>query len=383
MASDKLKGRVNYSSEQWEAADFIAKRFEEYGLSPFPGFQYYFQPFTPRVDEALFKNDLKWNGRKLSHYSYLDFSASLITPKTSLKDFHVVRMDSLTDSVLVLHWRDTANVLIWIKKALGTNDRLMPASAIIPFGEPSNEILIVSSPEEPLNVQLTPNRNFSNEVLYNVVGVLPGRSKAIETIIFSAHYDHVDSDPSGNKVGFFDGANDNASGTTAVLELAKYFSMKNDNERTLVFCLFAGEELGLLGSEEFAREIDPGNIKAVINIEMIGKTNATGKERFFLTGPRLSDLEKIMNKNLQRANLHEISRKADPGNLFTRSDNYSFYQKGIVAHSIMCSDDRDPCYHQSCDTPDRIDFTNMTFIIKAIIKACQTLVSGEDTPKRS
>src|SRR5689334_14428791 len=84
LASDKLKGRVNYSSEQWEAADFIAKLFEEYGLSPFPGFQYYFQPFTPRVDEALFKNDLKWNGRKLSHYSYLDFSASLVTPKTSL-----------------------------------------------------------------------------------------------------------------------------------------------------------------------------------------------------------------------------------------------------------------------------------------------------------
>src|SRR5262245_28914109 len=61
LASDKLKGRVNYSTEQWEAADFIAKKFESYGLSPFPGFQYYFQPFAPRTDEVLFKNDLKWN----------------------------------------------------------------------------------------------------------------------------------------------------------------------------------------------------------------------------------------------------------------------------------------------------------------------------------
>ena len=383
LASDKLKGRVNYSKEQWDAADFIAKKFEEYRLSPFPGFQYYFQPFAPRTDEVLSKNDLKWNGRKLPRQSYLNFSRSLVRPKMGLKDFRVVRVDSITDSTLLLHWSDTVNVIIWIKKTLPDTGILIPASVIVPPITPRNEILIVAAPDEPLNIQMIPNKNFSDEVLYNVVGVLPGKSKATEAIIFSAHYDHVDMDPSGNKVGVFDGANDNASGTTAVLELARYFAMKNDNQRTLIFCLFAGEELGLLGSEKFATDINPGNVKAVINIEMIGKTNSVGKERFFLTGSRLSDLEKIMNKNLQKANLKEISRKGDPGNLFTRSDNYSFYQRGMVAHSIMCSDDNDPCYHQSCDTAERIDFANMTFIINAIVKACQTLVSGEDTPRRS
>jgi hypothetical protein len=55
LASDKLRGRVNYSKEQWDAADFIAKKFEAYELLPFPGFQYYFQPFAPRTNEVLLR----------------------------------------------------------------------------------------------------------------------------------------------------------------------------------------------------------------------------------------------------------------------------------------------------------------------------------------
>ena len=382
LASDKLKGRVNYSKEQRDAADFIAKKFEAYRLLPFPGFQYYVQPFTSRTGEELFKNNLKWNGRKLSHQSYVDFSGSLNTKKTTLADYHVMRIDSLTDSSLINHWKDTINVLLWIKKRPAISDTVRPGSLIIPHVNPRNEILIVAAPDEPKSMQLVPNKTFSDAVLYNVVGVLPGRSKPNEAIIFCAHYDHIDADPSGTKIGIFNGANDNASGTTAVLELARYFSLRNDNERTIIFCLFAGEELGLLGSESFEKQVSPENVKAVINIEMIGRTNVAGKERFFITGSKLSDLERIIKRNLEGDRVEIVSRKADPANLFQRSDNYPFYQKGMVAHSIMCSDDNDPCYHQNCDTVERIDFTNMTDIIKAIAKACRTLISGEDTPRQ-
>jgi peptidase M28-like protein len=382
LASDKLRGRANYSKEQWDAADFIAKKFEAYGLLPFPGFQNYFQPFAPRTKEVLFKNNLRWNGRKMSHQSYLDFSSSLSTRKTGLANYRVIRTDSLTDSSLVQHWMDTTNVLIWIKRNSEASDTLPSSSLIVPYASPRNEILVVAAPDEPTSMHLVPNKSFSDAVLYNVVGILPGRSKTSEAIIFSAHYDHIDSDPSGNSFGIFNGANDNASGTTAVLELARYFSKRNDNERTIIFCLFAGEELGLLGSERFATLVSRENVKAVINIEMIGKTNATGKERFFVTGSGFSDLERIITKNLEGEKVQSALRKSDPAHLFQRSDNYPFYQKGIVAHSIMCSDDNDPCYHQTCDTSEGIDFTNMTSIIKAIAKACRTLISGEDTPKR-
>ena len=97
----------------------------------------------------------------------------------------------------------------------------------------------------------------------NVVGAIQGRSKADEVIIFSAHYDHVGT-ISTNPVPFaggnaavrkrdtiYNGANDNASGISALINLAKYFTNKNTNGRTIIFVAFAGEELGTLGSEYF------------------------------------------------------------------------------------------------------------------------------------
>ncbi|MEK7225775.1 MAG: M28 family peptidase, partial [Bacteroidota bacterium] len=186
----------------------------------------------------------------------------------------------------------------------------------------------------------------------------------------------------GGGVGVFNGANDDASGTTAVIELAKYFSMRRNNERTIIFCLFAGEELGLLGSQAFINYIKPETIKAVINIEMIGMHNATGKNAFMLTGSNYSDLFKILNKNLEGDEVEVQEQGSDPDNLFGRSDNYTFAQEGIPAHTVMCSDDKEPCYHKPCDDVRRIDMDNMTRIIRAIAKSAETLISGKDTPSR-
>jgi hypothetical protein len=385
LASDKLKGRVNYSKEQLVAAMYIGDKFREYGLSPFTGFQDYYQPFAPGAGKkAPIKDNLEWNGKKLESHSYVNLTRSLITVKRVLKDYKLIRAgDHLPDSVLIQYWHHTANVLIWLKKTFKKGDTLIPVNTIIPSGAPQNDILIVASPRAPVNIKLTANRSFVNKVLYNVIGVLPGKSKPDEAIIFSAHYDHIDSDPEGQGRGsIFNGANDNASGTAAVLALARYFSLRNDNARTIIFCLFAGEEIGLLGSQAFVQNISAENIKATVNIEMIGNTNRTGKNGFFITGSKYSDLEKILEKNLKGEKIKIIAEGKDPAKLFERSDNYSFFQKGIPAHSIMCSDDSDPCYHQPCDDADQIDFENMTGIIKAIAKSCRTLISGEDTPVR-
>ncbi len=216
----------------------------------------------------------------------------------------------------------------------------------------------------------------SSAVLKNVIGMLPGDKYPDEAVIFSAHYDHV----KGKEI--HNGANDNASGTSAVLMLAKYFAMRKDNERTLVFCLFAGEELGLLGSTAFAQIVRPETIKAVINIEMIGATNRTGKNAFFLTGDHYSNMKKILAKNLTGTNVKIKKEGADENFLFRRSDNYPFAKLGVPAHTIMCSDDNDPCYHKPCDDAERIDSENMTRIIQAIAIASRSIISGIDTPTR-
>ena len=70
------------------------------------------------------------------------------------------------------------------------------------------------------------------------------------------------------------------------------------------------------------------------------------------------------------------------GNLFERSDNFPFALKGIPAHTIMCSDDSDPCYHKTCDDFKTIDIKNMTTIIRAIAQGSQSIIDVRDTPTR-
>lgn len=222
--------------------------------------------------------------------------------------------------------------------------------------------------------------NYNPEkVLLNVVGMLPGKSKPDEIVVFSAHYDHIGTMPRKRKDNIYNGANDNASGTTALLALASHFARRDDNERTLLFCAFAGEELGLHGSRYFVRNFDTKGIKAVINIEMIGRA-AIGKMAFFITGAAHSSFESIVQKALMGSG---VELKAEPRTeklLYQRSDNYSFVEKGIPAHSIMSSDDSDGCYHQACDEVTRLDIPNMTAIIRAVALATNTLISGADTP---
>lgn len=225
---------------------------------------------------------------------------------------------------------------------------------------------------------------ISRKIMFNVIAVLPGKTLVNEVVLFSAHYDHIGmlnagmSDPGRDFI--FNGANDDASGTTALIMLAHYFAQKQDNERTIVFCAFSGEELGLLGSNVFVNTVDLKNVIAGINIEMIGRTNASLKNSFFITGERYSNLSRIAKKNLKGTGYRIVSEPDEKKQLFKRSDNYSFAQLGIPAHSFMCSDDDEPCYHKVCDEVKRIDIPNMVNVIKAILLATRSLVDGKDKP---
>ena len=123
----------------------------------------------------------------------------------------------------------------------------------------------------------------SESPLANVVGVIPGR-RADEIVLFSGHYDHigivnpVDGDSIAN------GANDDASGTAAVIELARYFQAKGRPERTLLFAAFTAEESGGYGSRHFSEQVDPDRIVAMFNIEMIGKPAVAGANTAWITG---------------------------------------------------------------------------------------------------
>jgi Iap family predicted aminopeptidase len=242
------------------------------------------------------------------------------------------------------------------------------------------EPFVVSEVQKKDTTKDSTGHYISPKILCNVIGVLPGVTLPNQAIVFSAHYDHVGTAYDG-KDKIFNGANDDASGTTALLLLARYFSQRHDNARTLVFCAFAGEEIGLTGSEVFANNINPKNFVAGVNIEMIGIPQK-GKNAFFITGAQLSDFSKIIRKNLKGTPYKLVVEPDLSKNLFQRSDNYSLAKYGIPAHSIMTSDDSDPCYHQPCDEVKRINFAHMKNITEAIIISTRTLVDGTDTPRR-
>ncbi len=165
-----------------------------------------------------------------------------------------------------------------------------------------------------------------------------------------------------------------------MLTLAKYFSQKNDNARTIIFCAFAGEELGLMGSGVFVNHVKPENIIAVINIEMIGVSTFGRKKAFYITGSDYSNFSSIFKENLNYSGFSIIAEPPLSKQLFERSDNYSFAIMGIPAHTIMCSDDDDNCYHRPCDEIERIDIGNMTQIIKAIAIGSRSLIMANDSP---
>lgn len=200
----------------------------------------------------------------------------------------------------------------------------------------------------------------------NVLAILRGHSRPNEFIIFCAHYDHINKkypkpislirtrSKSSKKDLIYNGDNDDASGVTAMLMLAQYFAAQNNHVRSIIFIAFAGEENGLLGSKHFVETFDSlSNVKAVINIEMIGR-NELRKNSAMITGQGFSDFLGLMNISLASEKQTGFNFYFSPDihpqkKLFNRSDNYSFALKNIPAHSAMSSTDDDKYYHSADD----------------------------------
>lgn len=216
----------------------------------------------------------------------------------------------------------------------------------------------------------------------NVVGVLPGKSKPNEYVIFSAHYDHLGiKDYGDDKV--FNGANDDASGVTAVITLANYYKTLNSNERTLIFVAFTGEEVGGFGSKEFSQKMNPDQVVAMFNIEMIGTESKWGKNSAYITGFERSDFGPILQQNLKGTDFSFYPDPYPTEQLFYRSDNARLAAQGVPAHTISTSKmDVEPNYHKASDEVTTLDLDNMTQIIKSIALSAQTIISGKDTPSR-
>lgn len=221
-----------------------------------------------------------------------------------------------------------------------------------------------------------------NKSANNVIGILPGKSKPNEYVIFSAHYDHLGLNEEGeDKV--YNGANDDASGTTAVIALAKYFKELGNNERTIIFVAFTAEEIGIVGSKYFSKEINPDEVVAMFNIEMIGTDSKWGNDSAYITGFGKSDFGTILQNNLKNSKFKFYADPYTKMKLFYRSDNAALASLGVPAHTISTSKmDDEPNYHKVSDEVSTLDLDNMTEIIKAIAISSESIINGKNTPTR-
>lgn len=216
----------------------------------------------------------------------------------------------------------------------------------------------------PVSDLINKRRKYvSNSPSENVVAFIEGTEKPEEVLIISSHYDHE-----GIKKGLiYNGADDNASGTTGVLLIAKAFAKaKKDGhgpKRSIMFVNFTGEEKGLLGSKYFvANPILPlKNIVVNLNIDMIGRI---GKDRqndsdyiYVIGADRLStelhEINERMNSTYTNIELdYQYNERSDPNRFYKRSDHYNFAKKGIPIAFYFNGTHED--YHKPTDTPDKI-----------------------------
>lgn len=216
----------------------------------------------------------------------------------------------------------------------------------------------------------------------NVIGWLPGKSKPHEYVIFSAHFDHLGLTESGtDKV--YNGANDDASGVTAVIALAQYFKQKNDNQRSIIFVLFTAEEVGGFGSAYFSKQVNPDEIVAMFNIEMIGTESKWGRNSAYITGFEKSSFGTILQNNVQGLPFKFYPDPYPEEQLFYRSDNAQLAKLGVPAHTISTSKmDAEPNYHQASDEVSTLDLENMTAVIRGIVSSATGIIDGTSTPSR-
>ncbi|WP_147678406.1 M28 family metallopeptidase [Algibacter pacificus] len=216
---------------------------------------------------------------------------------------------------------------------------------------------------------------------YNVVGYIEGNDPELknEFVILGAHYDHIGTAKEVNGDSIANGANDDASGTVAVLEWAKYFSESKNNKRSILFTLYAAEEMGLKGSGHLAERLKTENLNvyAMINFEMIGVPRAEHETMAYLTGYKESNMAEKLN---EYAGFEMIGflPKAKEFNLFKRSDNYPFYEAfKIPAQAISTFDFTNfDYYHHVDDEADKMDFKHMTTFINKMIPALEGMINA-------
>lgn len=351
LTSEAFWGRGYTKNGMEKAANFIQSEFKSFGLIPMDG-KNFKQPFLFSVNTFPGKMDLTINGKKL----------------TPGKDFIVHQASIGASTAANLEQKDSANFLAASSRILVTLEDKLTWSV----SQKVNDYTQIFVKKSALNeIPKTINVDIENAFVpdfraSNICGIVKGTAKPDSVILITAHYDHLGG---MGKNTYFPGANDNGSGVSFLLSLAKYYA-KNPQKYTIAFICFAGEEAGILGSKYFTENplIPLPNIRFLINVDMVG-TGETGATVVNAT-QYAKEFEALKKINEEGKFLVKINPRGKAAN----SDHYFFTEKGVPAF-FLYTQGGIAAYHDIFDKPETLPFTVYENLFKLFVGFNKTLMN--------
>jgi len=386
-----MHGRGYVNNGDQKAAEFIRNEFKNDSLKSFNND--YFQSFkisigtlpgkvavqigknkmTPAVDYLVSASSATTKGKYkiirldseivnsenvFKKFLNTDFSKKFILlDKTGIKDQKNIGLFNTIELHNLLHAKGIISIsskLVW-----NIEDALTPSTG-------ANIIIKNSSlPNQSRKIKVDIEQKFQTDHrMINVAGYIEGRTKPDSFVVFTAHYDHLGQ--MGASV-YFPGANDNASGTAIMLDLANYYS-ENTPDYSIAFIAFAGEEAGLLGSEYYVRHplFPLSNIRFLVNLDLVG----TGDDGIKVVNGAVIEKEfNFLTKiNDEKKYLKAIEKRGEAA----ISDHYPFYAKGVKSFYIYTLGGISE-YHNIYDKAETLPFTKYNELFKLLIDFVKTL----------
>jgi hypothetical protein len=385
LAADDMEGRKTFTPGAEKAAVFIEQEFAKAKLQPFPGNAGFRQSFHHYEVKPVLQQ-FTANGHTYEDRVLVLSTASHIQWNQN-SDVDIIRLKPADNFYGYLNRHISRNTIVWVdttfrKEFISYNQSIQQNGRHLEDSGKSL-ILVLNSDTTLKTWEIKADQQVKPLPLFNIVGMIPGTTKPEEYVIFSAHYDHlgIEKPVAGDSIA--NGADDDASGVTAIITMAAYYTKQPPPVRTLLFIAFTGEEIGEHGSKYYAKHADPDQIIAMFNIDMLGKTSKFGKNSIFITGYERSDFGTILKRNLKGSAFRVYADPYPSQHLFYRADNASLAKLGVPAHTISTARiDTDTLYHNVRDEVKTLDLPNLTNVIKGIIISARSIVNGTDTPKR-
>lgn len=431
LASDSLEGRETGKKGQKMAADYIKNHFEKIGLKAPLADNSYYQKFNlykvKRGNaELVLGKDTLHNLKEMVYWSdnpmqkskidlvYVNKASKEDLAKLSVKDKFVVfqaegqftpvlqKLEEAGAKGAVVLAEDSSKMSMVIRYGQyyvtnGSLSRNKPSDkglvSVVTYKEMADKIF--GKPLDKLKIGDKAKAQLAGEVnvevieTENVLGFLEGGEKKNEILVLTAHYDHE-----GIKNGeIYNGADDDASGTTAVLEIAEAFALaKKDGftpKRSILFMPVTGEEKGLLGSAHYSENpVFPlENTVTNLNIDMIGRVDSAhmdNREFVYLIGSNristeLHEISENINQKYTKLDLDYTYNAEDhPDRIYYRSDHWNFAKNGVPI--IFYFNGTHPDYHKPTDTVDKIEFDLLKKRTDLVFYTAWELANRENRP---